>query len=310
VQNLYSVLEPPVNKYNHYDLGAAFYNLNYLSRSDQQQGLKMMQQNMFVFKGAAHKEREHEKPGTAKSAWKGATVPFDDVNGHLAYKYTFLFELEERLCGTLLRSTAKKLQATMDYIAMSLESVPPYDTTTALRVYLHLFHAIIRTLYKGGFALSDIIGSDADPCARMEQFATKQEIHNYIVGICLQICKHTADLRADKNQRIVWEVKSYIEEHFNKDFGLEHLSERVKCSSTYINRLLKQYTGSTFYNLLTEKRIVRSKQLLSLQDWTVGQISSEVGYNNVHSFIRAFKRSEGVTPGQYRDLVIVNALEI
>ncbi|QHW33706.1 helix-turn-helix transcriptional regulator [Paenibacillus rhizovicinus] len=105
----------------------------------------------------------------------------------------------------------------------------------------------------------------------------------------------------DRNERKVEEALSYIEAHYENDFGLDQLTETMRCSSTYLNRLLKQYTGNTFYNLLTRKRIERSKQLLSQDRLTVGEISAAVGYTNVHSFIRAFKRSEGITPGQYRE---------
>jgi YesN/AraC family two-component response regulator len=266
--------------YHFSDNGTTFYNLNYVSRM----------------------------PVTTQR--NGGSLTFDDRNKHKSYEYATLFELEERLCSTIMRSTIKKLQSTLDYIELCMDAIQPDDTNTAKRVYLHLTHAIIRTVYKAGFTLRDMMDCDIDPCANMEKFETKQEIHRYMEGICLHICKHMLALRVDKNQRIVWEIRSYIDEHFNQDFGLEHVSELVKCSSTYINRLLKQYTGSTFYNLLTARRIVSSKQMLSLNDWTVCQISNEVGYNNVHSFIRAFKRSEGITPGQYRDLLVYNAMEL
>ncbi|AZN43027.1 helix-turn-helix transcriptional regulator [Paenibacillus albus] len=100
---------------------------------------------------------------------------------------------------------------------------------------------------------------------------------------------------------IVEEALAYIDVHFGKDFGLAQVTDEMHCSSTYLNRLLKQRTGYTFYSLLTQKRIERSKQLLMMDSQTVLAISGEVGYTNVHSFIRAFKRSVGITPGQYRE---------
>lgn len=284
VQSVDQVLEKPFHRTHQLGIGTTFYNLNYGTRSNRQKGLNMLQ-NMFAFKGDMSRDT------------------------HMTYEYAFLFELEEGLCSTIMRSTTKKIQGKLDDLAISLASIQPDDSIAALRVYLHLMHAIIRTVYKAGFTLGEIIGSDIDPCAHMEQFDSKHDIHQYMEGICLHICKYMAALRLDKNQRIVWEVKAFIDANFTKDFGLEELSELVKCSSTYINRLLKQHTGSTFYNLLTDKRIVRSKELLFLNDWTVNQISNEVGYNNVHSFIRAFKRSEGITPGQFRDLVVDNRIE-
>ncbi|SFS68890.1 AraC family transcriptional regulator [Paenibacillus sp. BC26] len=135
-----------------------------------------------------------------------------------------------------------------------------------------------------------------------------EELYHFIyqsITSALQEAKQQTDFNywysKDRNQRKVEEALSYIDEHFHEDFGLEQVTDIMHCSSTYLNRLLKQHTGSTFYNLLTQKRIEHSKQLLALDYQTVCEISSMVGYTNVHSFIRAFKRSVGITPGQFRE---------
>ncbi|WP_222429959.1 helix-turn-helix transcriptional regulator [Paenibacillus cremeus] len=236
--------------------------------------------------------------------YKPVVTQQKSIESNLSLEYAHVIELEEKLCHTVMKCTPRRLQETMDFIDATLDFVPSADTVTARRVYLHLIHALLRTVYKSGVSLGDVLSHHADYHASIEQAETKQEIHAFVGDLCATIGRYMMGLRMDKNHRIVWEVKAYIEAHFNVDFGLEQLSERMNCSATYINRLLKQHTGSTFYNLLTEKRIACSKQLLTLNDWTINQISSEVGYNNVHSFIRAFKRSEGLTPGQFRDLMV------
>jgi AraC-like DNA-binding protein len=44
----------------------------------------------------------------------------------------------------------------------------------------------------------------------------------------------------------------------------------------------------------------RAKILLETTGYTVAQISDKLGYNNVESFNRLFKKREGVTPSRYR----------
>ncbi|SDW16371.1 AraC family transcriptional regulator [Paenibacillus sp. CF384] len=141
-----------------------------------------------------------------------------------------------------------------------------------------------------------------------------EELYHFIhqsISSALHEAKQQTDFNywysKDRNQRKVEEALSYIDEHFHEDFGLEQATDIMHCSSTYLNRLLKQYTGSTFYNLLTQKRIEHSKHLLAMDLQTVWEISSEVGYTNVHSFIRAFKRSVGVTPGHFRESCLVHS---
>lgn len=47
-------------------------------------------------------------------------------------------------------------------------------------------------------------------------------------------------------------------------------------------------------------RMRRAKQLLTSLHLKIQEIASAVGYQNVNSFIRMFKRYSGMTPGEYR----------
>ncbi|WP_165971927.1 AraC family transcriptional regulator [Paenibacillus piri] len=275
MQHSYRIMEKPVQNYSFSDVVPVYYHSS-------------------------------QSPRTVPQNRPNLTQKFESS---MSNEYANVIELEERLSKTVMKCTARKLRETMDSIAISLDYIQQADTVAARRVYLQLIHAMIRTIYKSGISLHEVLRNHADYHADIEQFQTKQEIHEFVEQLCISICSNLADPRIDKYHRIVWEVTSYIDEHFNQDFGLGQLSERMNCSSTYINRLLKQHTGSTFYNLLTEKRIIHSKQLLSMNDLTINRISEEVGYNNVHSFIRAFKRSEGITPGQFREFLMGDGME-
>jgi YesN/AraC family two-component response regulator len=49
-------------------------------------------------------------------------------------------------------------------------------------------------------------------------------------------------------------------------------------------------------------RIEKAKQLLKETQETVQDISVQVGYVYTMSFIRVFKKTTGLTPGEYRKL--------
>ena len=70
--------------------------------------------------------------------------------------------------------------------------------------------------------------------------------------------------------------------------------------SYVINKILKIYSNTTFYDMLTEIRMKNAKQMLEDTNMQIYQISEAVGYNNTQSFIRMFKKTVGMTPGKYR----------
>jgi AraC-like DNA-binding protein len=58
--------------------------------------------------------------------------------------------------------------------------------------------------------------------------------------------------------------------------------------------------GTTFEKLLDESRRELGARMLEQTDLPVGEIATALGYASPGSFVRAFKRWHGVTPGAGR----------
>lgn len=68
-------------------------------------------------------------------------------------------------------------------------------------------------------------------------------------------------------------------------------------------QLFKEFTGVNFSDHLIKVRMDQAEILLKESNYTVDEIASRVGYNSSHSFRRAFKRLNGVSPSVYRQSV-------
>lgn len=52
-------------------------------------------------------------------------------------------------------------------------------------------------------------------------------------------------------------------------------------------------------NLLSE-RMNQAKFLLQSQNYSVGEVASKVGYDNIYHFSKQFKKTAGMSPSEYR----------
>ena len=68
-----------------------------------------------------------------------------------------------------------------------------------------------------------------------------------------------------------------------------------------ISREFKKNTESTFLEFLHKRRIAAAKTLIRTTDIPLKGIALQVGYDNVLTMTRAFKKYEGMTPGAFRD---------
>ena len=70
-------------------------------------------------------------------------------------------------------------------------------------------------------------------------------------------------------------------------------------STSYFSSIFKAYTGETFVEALTKKRLEKAKELLSSTDKRSYEIAELVGYSDPHYFSSAFKKYTGMTPMEY-----------
>ncbi|MEG0110359.1 MAG: helix-turn-helix transcriptional regulator, partial [Oscillospiraceae bacterium] len=62
------------------------------------------------------------------------------------------------------------------------------------------------------------------------------------------------------------------------------------------------HTGQNILDYATNLRMERAKKLLAETNIPLKELGYETGYYNVSSFIRRFKQTQGLTPGDYRRL--------
>ena len=102
-----------------------------------------------------------------------------------------------------------------------------------------------------------------------------------------------------KGKKVIERAKIYIDEHYNHDISLKIVADYVFLNANYFSTLFKEETGINFIDYLIDTRIVAAKKLLNLPGVKVYEVARTVGYEEVVSFNRAFKKIVGITPKEY-----------
>ena len=96
-------------------------------------------------------------------------------------------------------------------------------------------------------------------------------------------------------------VKDYLERNFDKRVSLRDAADLIFLSPKYLSRLFKEITGTGFNQYRLTAKMEKAKQILAETGLTVDEISYRLGYKNMESFIRMFKKIVGMTPTEYRE---------
>ena len=101
-------------------------------------------------------------------------------------------------------------------------------------------------------------------------------------------------------ERTIQSITRYLQEHLSEEISLSLLADSFHLSSQYISQLFKSEIGVNFLVYLTNLRVENAKKLLISTDCSISEISDRCGYADYRVFTKVFKKSEGITPSQYR----------
>lgn len=95
-------------------------------------------------------------------------------------------------------------------------------------------------------------------------------------------------------------IRSYLDEHYGEKINLDRLAVDFYISKYHLSREYKKLFGITLGNDLTMKRISHAKSLLRFTSDSIESIAVQCGFQNAGYFIKVFKKSENMTPLEYR----------
>ena len=103
-------------------------------------------------------------------------------------------------------------------------------------------------------------------------------------------------------EKLALRAKSYIEENYNQNLSCEMIAQEVSLSASYLARVFQFSTGFSLMEYLTHVRIERAKELLKQEKMPIYLVAERVGYNSPNYFNRVFRKQEGLSPKEYRQL--------
>lgn len=113
----------------------------------------------------------------------------------------------------------------------------------------------------------------------------------------LTLIKETSSLF--DNNRMAFIVK-YIREHFKENISVDCLAEKACMSTSNFYKKFKNTFGETPIDYLNTERIKFAKKLIRNSNKKIVEIAELAGFNSSSYFNRIFKKTEGITPNQYR----------
>ena len=179
------------------------------------------------------------------------------------------------------------------------------------RTLCNYIHDIQKVYFGAGKAVEMIVGRDVDHLMSYTGLDPYGEVEIYTIlmrfitlaGKNLALIRQTIPanhVESRRNRIPLSSVCAYLAEHFTEEMSLEDIASYAGYSKFHFARIFSEYTGETFYQYLQQKRIGLAQTLLSNPLLSITDIAYQSGFASSTAFTRAFRKSTGYTPSQFR----------
>ncbi|KNZ41003.1 AraC family transcriptional regulator [Acetobacterium bakii] len=139
----------------------------------------------------------------------------------------------------------------------------------------------------------------------MEQFdnTSRRMLNIYFEWLCVYLIRSydykiwIENLQSPPKDMV--KILNYMRDNI-KSITLKETARAFNYSKSYFCKIIKRYTGKTYGSIITELRMQKSCELLKNEQISIEEIASIVGYEDVSSFYRSFKRTYHITPSQFQ----------
>lgn len=106
--------------------------------------------------------------------------------------------------------------------------------------------------------------------------------------------------RGERENLYIHQAMEYIRNNYANGVTVADIADYVALNRSYLYTLFRRVLGVSPQECLTQFRLTRAKEQLTLTDLSVANIALSCGYQDPQVFSKAFKQQFGITPVKYR----------
>lgn len=232
----------------------------------------------------------------------GKTFVHDDIHRQETGDIRYPYDAYPLLAAAIRKGDKTEARQRIADITERLAMERSLTVEMAEHLSFDIVHTVMKTLTEAGIELKDdAAGSMAELFAG--QFETLTELEEAVVRFCDEVCDDIAMRKESKNVGLLADALAFVHERYaDGTLSLDMLADNLGVSRSYLSRYFKDQTGTPLMQYVDSLRMAKAKELLRDTDLNIKTIVGQVGLVDPNNFFRKFKKSEGITPAEYRSM--------
>jgi YesN/AraC family two-component response regulator len=246
---------------------------------------------------------------------KKGIITYDDIridtSDNLQYGYYYPLQVEQQIINLIKVGDYNQASASMSEITERNFSKPVMSITLARCLIFNLVGTMVKAINELGDGSSNILGDNPLWMDNIIACDTIEEMQRELQLLLKEVCAYAAlkretnvtHERAESLRDLIVSVTRHIEEHYrDSNLNVNMIGECFDLKGSYLSKLFKNQTGEGLLDYIHKYRIEQAKRMIGLKRDSISEIAKLVGYNEAATFIRVFKKYEGITPGKFKEM--------
>ncbi len=227
------------------------------------------------------------------------TVFYSDISNESESRYYYPVQKEYQLINCIKAADYKEASAIIEDI-IEKNTV---NNTPSLEIARCLMSDLIGTVLKAVNEIEKLNDKSyfesINPVSELIKCRTVPEIRDKMLQILRDLCDYLSKNSSQTNYRIRDTIIHMIESKYSDpNLGISSIADELGKNGQYISRIFKEQTGESIVDYVNKIRIQKAKELLQENKLNQEEISIRVGYTNLRTFQRSYKKQEGTSPGK------------
>ncbi len=229
-----------------------------------------------------------------------------DIIGLPKGNYYYPLEVEQQLINCIKAGDNKKAKSILDDIFQKNFEGSILSVKIARCLMFNLVSTMIKTINETSYAGNNDFVEDLNPIERLLNCESiiemKQEMIKILDIFCNYIKLKSKTKNRNTDQQLVENVISYVQTNYSDiNLGVSSIAEYYNVHLVHLSRVFKEVTGEGLLDYINQVRIKKAKTLFN-EPSSLDFVAKAVGYSNIRTFSRVFKKYEGITPGKFKDI--------
>ncbi len=168
-------------------------------------------------------------------------------------------------------------------------------------ITMDLYFCATSFMEELGYGMEEITSLCGDLQSLNYQYSELKHIIEYLTTVFEHVIALRDRNAINKYGSMIITAKEYINEQFSsEEISLNMVANKVNISPSHFSSIFSQETGQNFIEYLTMVRMEKAKELLRCSSMKSSEVGYRVGYKDPHYFSFLFKKTQGLTPKEYR----------